>query len=897
MSRRLAALLVAIVILVNAGASCLFSGAGPVDPAGAGSGMADWNPVLKAVAEMLTLPIPTAGISDVRIVALPVGLGVLAAVLAMAGAGRSPGARRRSARTGEARGEIPADERDENFNRAGPRQRQGGCSHQRRWDAFRPAEAWLTWTGFGVITLALLSMLANGSRELSSGWIVLTSAGIGWAVLIARNFDTTMVHRTLAGLLVLGGLCMMLALAHRADRGLAHFTWPIGPITISGALAAVWSAASGAYAITLLFRKAVWWRVAATLAVSALSAYVLIETGRRAAALGALVALAGVAAAYVWFRFPTRLMRLIAASVVLVTVATAATFVSRQASSAVRETSGPIRLRLAYWRNSGALIRERPLLGAGPNMFVARMTNALAPLRGESPHLYHGNIDPYAHNEWLQAIVELGLPAGLLYTALPIGVILIAMRSAAKSPRPLTASLILALAAGLATIVVTELASITLRSPIMPVWYWTLAGLLAAVAGQSSDHAARPAVALLPNRFGAVLPALVAVLGFLVSGRDMVYAARELGGGYHPRLSVEMTITAKSKAATKALESAIAERSAEKTGRAIALWRELYTDLPGYSGVTAGYAESLLAGGQTDEARRVLANSIEKGLDPYDAAANSLYAGLLTGDAVGQMRCVLRALRTAALNGGLQDILLRCAADPAVQRRLAAELPAARKVVRGHGIAEPGDLSPELLRIAAFLNQTRGQTADALADQRGAAEYYARLEADSHPLRRASDAEWDAFYRLALMLHQADRTNYRQAYEAILKAERLAVLGIRHERVARPEPQIGFLIGEAMPVEFPSRLLALWRLSALLHLMNDDFSYPDIRCGFTLPQEKWTPSEINRAVARMARQAHQELSGLPPEQRPKRYGELPAMAAHFEDAARRAESAQKSPPG
>ncbi len=90
MNRRTGALLLAIVIIANAAAIWLFSGAGPVGPSGL-DGEGGWNPILNRIAGLLTLPIRTAGIAEVRDVVLPVAFGLALLVIGGSLFLRSPG--------------------------------------------------------------------------------------------------------------------------------------------------------------------------------------------------------------------------------------------------------------------------------------------------------------------------------------------------------------------------------------------------------------------------------------------------------------------------------------------------------------------------------------------------------------------------------------------------------------------------------------------------------------------------------------------------------------------------------------------------------------------------------------------------------------------------------------
>ena len=233
-----------------------------------------------------------------------------------------------------------------------------------------------------------------------------------------------MVRQTMAGLLVVAVLALALTIWHRADRGYAHFTWPIGPITITGGLAAVWAALAGVWGVRLAIHRRPT-TAALALGASALCLYALQQTERRSPVMGLIAGVFAIWTIAVWQRFPNRGTRIALCGTIASAIIGAIVYVNAQARSADRETSGPIAVRKAYWEQSSKLVGEHPLLGIGPDRFVIEMTMAIAPLRAEMPHVYHGNLDTAAHNEWLQAAVELGLPGGLAYLALPVGILLL----------------------------------------------------------------------------------------------------------------------------------------------------------------------------------------------------------------------------------------------------------------------------------------------------------------------------------------------------------------------------------------------------------------------------------------------------------------------------------------
>ncbi|MBN2560081.1 MAG: O-antigen ligase family protein [Phycisphaerae bacterium] len=886
MTRRVGRCLVALIVFANGAATVLYSGDGPVNrPVEAGETAE--TTVLRGIADFLTLPIPTSGITDVRDIALLCSLGL---ALLVVGASPSTATSSKATSTTGAHGCL-----------------KPGTSPGPAAAFANPIDTWISYSAFGVTALALLSAAANGTFDLSWGWIVRFVAGVGWTLLIARTFTPGMVRQALTALLILALCCMTLAIADRANRDLAHFQWPVGPITITAALAAVWATLAGGWTAGQAFFR----RLRPTSVVLVLTCivgvYVLEQTGRRAPAAASIATCLIIGVLLLCIRYRSRVLGVVVVGLFLVLVVAGTTYVATQLKNLSREVSGPVALRLAYWELSGGLIAAHPLLGFGPDTFVVEMTNAVAPLRAESPHFFHGNVNLYAHNEWIQAAVELGIPAAVAYLALPMGAIYLAVRHLRKEataekrhmgadnrpvrdPSPTNSAAAVALIAGLTAIIITECASITLRTPMMPPWYWTLLGLLAASCRTTRRGGTTAARMHVSRSWARPILVLSAITCIGVSAADLnraVATARQRRGpdGRFPsRLYADKTVPARYDAAILASHEAHTAPQLQRIEAARAMWHDLYETIPALHDVPAMYADVLILAGETGAARDVLENALSSRLNPYNVAANTLYADLLTNAPVERLRCVQRALRSGSLDSPLQRILIETSGDPAVIAFLKRNLPDARAAATGSSDESSAEPIVELLRIDAFLKRRAGQPQEAIADQRLAAEFYRRLERQQSRYRRPHDAEVDAFLTLARMLYEADRAHYKEAYDAVIAAEYYAVLGIMHEYRANPQPEHGFVWGVVIPTEFPERLHPLWRLSALLHVMVGSDVYLDGRIRSYLPPDRQTAADLNAELARLARQAYDDLSRIPAAERPAHYGALPGMARRYAPA-------------
>ncbi len=861
-----------LIVLANAAAVLLFSGAESVARMSVSSGGGEWPPVLALVADLVTLPIPTEGIADIRDAVLPFAAGL--ALLLVAAADPS------------GRGRLGS----------------GDASSQNavtRESADNGIVLYFSAAAGAVVLIAILSAAVNQSFDLSWGWIIRFAAGGVWAIVIASSLTFENVRRTWTWLLGVGGLSLILAIAQRADRGYAHFTWPIGPITPTAALAAVWAAMSAAgLAVKLFYRRL---RLAGLLCIAVLgcSVYVLFETGRRAPALGLAGALLAAGAVLVLHAFGSRTARAAVSALVALAIVGGGAYVVVQYRHGSVGASGPVALRFELWRLSAGLVADRPSLGAGADSFICEMTNAVAPHRGESPHYFHGNVDTAAHNEWIQAAVELGVPGALFYAAIPIGVLLAARRrfevpvdlppaSATLSVAALAdrRTVILSLAAGLTAILITEGGSINLRVSILPVWYWTLIGLLAACCRQEPRQTLFTRV-----RLGRARGALYAVAGMALLSSAYVDAANACvsrRSGFEPplfggvRLFAEKTLGAWWAVAQRAsAEVAGRPDDAARVDAAVRAWRRLYERIPGWTDVPAQYSAALLAAGSREQARHVLTEAIGPGLNRYQAEANVLYALDATDVAAERFRCMQRALRNSRMTEPMRVLLNDLAETPACQAILRDELPAARMAAAGNEPPSADALDIELLRISAFLLLRRGEDDGAIADQRLAAAYTAELEKTNSRYRRAADAETDVHYTLAKMLFERRPADYRAAFEAIRAAEYYAVLGIAHELVADPRPELGYIFGVVVPTEFPERLAPLWRLSALLQIVAEEGAMESplllTRILSYLPAEERVEAAVRRELASLCREACAYLERVPPGLRPGHYDALRAM--------------------
>lgn len=835
-----------------------------------------------ALSDALTIPITMERPADLRQYSLPVGLAVLLIFFAL----NSP----------------QSSTRDDGIKQVGGRVSA---------DLF---VFWFAACGAGVAALAIGSELYNSSWGLSKGWIFHLAVGLGWAVLVGRLASIEIVERILIGGFVVALVAIGLSFRHRHLSGLRDVQWPIGPITITAALGALWVAlAVGRLGARLSppSSKAQVSRVTIGLTVLAgVSSLLLLQNAaRRAGWLGLATAVAFVILAVGWKRFSNRTVRIGMIATVSAAAALGGWWLVTQATSPVREVGGSIALRAAIWQRTIELTSESWLIGRGPDMFVCEMTTAMARAKAETPHLLHGEIAAAAHNEWLQAGFELGVIGGLAYLALPFIAIAGALATFFNRPDDARGLHAIPVCAGLVAVVVVESVSINLRNPVMPAWYWTLMGLaLACSRGPAGrgfrlpDWAPRPSVLRFVG-CGLAIVILLVVFDDVQSGTALA-RAKQLRGADPTRAAGVLEFAVDRLGARQCLEARIDLARAQSDvvrgiagagpgaaglrqsdlGReharwsrsAVETWEELSICSPGYPGVGVGLAEALMDAGRLVDARETLAR-ILRDVNPYEARANLLYVRFLEDDTEGRLDCVRRAARSGPIIEAMLDIVDACLSDSNTAAAWSAEVTEARASASvGSDGADP--LAPEVLRIEAARLNRHGDAAGAARLQAIAVRAYQRMYESNDPHRRSADAEWDAWYRAAAYTLRADPSEYMTAYEQVCEAERFAVLGVDHAYLRESNSAAEFVGGEVIPLELPARLRPLWRLSAKLHLAAGRDEHVDLRILSSLPMERWGDGPAG-VRAELEAELVADFATIAPKRRPMRFRGRPPKSA------------------
>lgn len=792
------------------------------------------GPTLAAIDRFLTLPFPAPEPSDIRDAALPlacVGLLVWGALAR---------------------------------NASGPR----GC--------------WIDLLAAAGLALAAISISFNHSSGISGGWWWQYACGLLVALLLMRA-QRDHVRRIVAAAALVAAVAMALSFYHRHALGLRYFRWPIGPLTVVAAFGAIWGAAAAGYlgvALAGWSRPMSRTKIALALLMGSAAIGMTLLCGRRGALLALLVAVAATTALALIGRIGSAQARRALIALLVAVSVCGGGYVAYQASSARREVSGSLDVRFAYWRFIASRLPEVWPLGAGPDRFVCDSTTGLARQRAETPHRLHGTLEPAAHNEWLQALYELGLFGGGIYIALPLIAAIGLSRRLLRGEGGATEGLLLA---ALIALGVNESASINLRYNNLPAWYWTLIGLALATAPPRRWIA-------LPLRPLLVRVFLFAVALVLTVGRaNQIWIAgmhtglRKLvasGSGGPPNyyflalgragavqslaVGVDFAAAWENFASARARRTGVSEdERAQNKKSVVDAWQQVYDACPAYPDVAGRLATALVGVGDESAARAVVERHLAQ-VNPYDPAVNLLAARRFASTPAAKLDYLVHGLREGAATAELVEIA-KAAIAAGRADEWAKRVAAARDDLRQTASDAWRDpLAPEVLRLEAAVHSAAKERDAAYAAQFTAARAYSALETGDDPRRRRSEAEQDAWTQAADYRFRSDPARIVEALDHVRQAERAAVLGIAHEALATPDPQGEYVGGQIVPTELPDRLIPLWRLSALLRLGACEMHGIELRLYSALPAAYRTKENGDRLMADLARELLATFGLKPP---------------------------------
>ena len=768
------------------------------------------------------------------------------------------------------------------------------------------------------VVCAVASAFFNDTWELSRGYIFFLCMGLGWMLALARATSWENIGGILKCVFTVILVGAVLSLWHLYAMGPRFFQLPVGPVTVTACFGAFWSVFGAVWLAERWFgggevaKSGALGSLAAVIVV-VLSWWLLYEARRRGAILGFLASFALIGAVVVWVRRPSRVWRGAVVGFAVLALVGAVAFVWQQSKSSQRVTSIPLKVRYTYYETMARMLPATPLLGFGPDMFICEMTNKLAPVRSQMPHILHGGVDADAHNEWFQAVFELGIPGGLAYSAIPLLIISMCLRTWASSQDAARRRVVLALAAAIICLYVNELSSVNLRGATVIPWYWTMLGAALGVCRSSEAGNRESERASAPGALGR---GTAAVLGFLIIwfcsadisraqqhgiGRSNMYtdpqravtaldnargrfgtsrwlSLHNYRGTALTNLWLQLQQGGPSQAATTQA-SPMDEREKTLAAQTEAEWQKLYARAPAYLKTGFQLAQAQHLAGDTARAVSTLRQYLDE-VYPYEKNSNLLLieiGELSFEEALQRLLCAIKWERweqdTLTIAQQLMQTPSIAAAWPA---RVAGAI---EDVGRGDEDTWKDRLACEVLRVEAFRRIFTGDLAGAEEMQMRAARAMEKLAELDSRFRRPAAAETDAWYLAARFIFDLSPTNYVEASRRSLKAEVFAMRDAVKEYV--PDPVLGapHVGGVIIPVNPPETLRDLWRFSAqMLMATKGDPKQITLRIGWSLPPERQSPSDVKAELAILAAEMVKRFEGVPEFQRPESYPRLVEFA-------------------
>jgi hypothetical protein len=309
----------------------------------------------------------------------------------------------------------------------------------------------------------------------------------------------------------------LVAVASGADRGIAIGTFG-NPNYLAECLVLLWPVL---FAATVVIKSR--WVKTAAFAVLFLIAGVLLGTSARAATAG--LVLSGIAAVWLiwgtesvarlrqgWASSRGRLtIGAMASAMIVLLAVTGGPMAAKLQHLSTDDES--ISSRLLNWRVAVTMIAERPIQGAGLGNYKALNSDKLVEMHPEGlPAFGTKTRFVQAHNEPLQAIVELGLVGGLLI----FGALVLWVRET-RTNESLSKPLRFGLIWGVGAVFLSGLFGFPFHIPV------TALSLMAVLAlGLAGAKSASPPILSAPSRlaYSAVVAAILGVLFWQVAVKD-----------------------------------------------------------------------------------------------------------------------------------------------------------------------------------------------------------------------------------------------------------------------------------------------------------------------------------------------------------------------------------------
>ena len=508
--------MIAIVIVTLAGCCWLLC-----PPPGAEEGHIPWRPgsALRALTTLMALNFeyPTHRGTDVKW--LIQGFGAAAALLVAAAAWY---VRHR-----------PANGDDEPDGAAIPTQAGSAETDVRPWWRARPWD------------LAQVSLVAfTGWMMLSALWSPWPQAALGegvrqlivtiWAVALGRTLMRSSVRQASAGMAAVLAITAVIGLWYYFERNpQQRLKFPIGnPIFMAACLlpgiTVTLGAGLGLLAHHLrpvpagdnppkLSSPPMWaWAIGGAAALAAMS-WALKLTDSRGPLLGLAAGL--IVGLYFWLKGRARRWLLVAIAVVLLAGSVHVRVFGPPGFIARRLTT--VTFRQYAWSYAFSLFAGQPIAGRGQTAYVlAGQQMAATDAQNDPLAFTSGFLLGHAHNEWLEILADLGL-VGFTLMAVVLGATFwCAAASVRNSRNAVEKGVAVGLAAALAALVVAESTDVGLRMPGLPVFFYTVLGLIWAQrrSGRAIDA---------PAKLWSRPLQWIAIAGALLAGGGVATAATE----------------------------------------------------------------------------------------------------------------------------------------------------------------------------------------------------------------------------------------------------------------------------------------------------------------------------------------------------------------------------------
>jgi len=733
-----------------------------------------------------------------------------------------------------------------------------------------------------------VSAIVNGTGWMSVGWMGQFAVGVAWAAWLAREVDGRGCDRIGTGVAALMIVATGLTLWQQRWSRVTQIDWPIGSVTSAGFVAAVCTAWLGPVVLGDLARGRSSLGVSAGVRMAGVigAAVLLIVARRYGAIIGAGFGLSVALAMWLWHAPGRGWRRAMSIAIVggFVVAAVGATWFLSTERTLRR---GSILTRLGLYEATAAAIRDRPVLGFGPDSYAARATTRLARSRSESPQVFHGQMAEAGHCEWLQATMELGVVGGGAYLLLPVLALAGAWRAFGASRDLVERGRIAGVFAGLAALVAAEASSVVLRSPMGPAWYWTMVGLVVCAGRKAAAPRATSASAVWGIGNAGLGVAIVAfgwiglrasyehALGLATLGRDPAAASRHLEAGLRRMDALEWLRARRALAMTRSVMLSEEQQRGgagvqELARSAEAAWRELIRVCAGMPDSGPSLAEALDAQGDAAGAEREIRDWVER-YAPFDHYGN-LRMAKAEPDLSRRLEYVCRAIRNDRIDGEVERFLKTIRGEWDHLAAWTARVAAARADAGRAPTEWKDELCPEVMRLEAWRLAAAGQIAAArdMADGAAFATTSPGAEGGTR-LARDPAAEADAFATYARLVYLANPRDYRRALEMIEIAEERAMNCVPHV-VRSSDRADAEMIGDRIVIsEYPAGTESMWSMSALLHLAAGNTRNLTVRIMGSLPAERRNMAEVERELGGLAFVLLSDFSRVPPSERPANF--------------------------